>query len=61
MNGKKGIAEEEIAMFNEFEDLNYYLFVETNIGYGVTGNYYRYGIYGNTVEYLICKKKGTSS
>ena len=29
------------------DDMEYALFVETNIGYGVTLNYYRYGIYGN--------------
>ena len=42
--------EDTKGLFDGFEKMEYALFLETNIGYGVTGNYYRYGIYGDFVR-----------
>ncbi len=48
-----------------FKNMDYALFLETNVGYGVTLNYYRYGIYGYFTDtaaegeklyFRLCKK-----
>ena len=41
---QNGIGETK-GLFDDFEEMDYALFLETNVGYGVTGNYYKYGIY----------------
>lgn len=42
---KENVKDSEL--FKDFEEMEYALFLETNVGYGVTSNYYRYGIYGD--------------
>ncbi len=42
-----GEDEAEEKLFSDFQEMDYYIFIETNVGYGVSGDYYRYGIYGN--------------
>lgn len=37
----------ESGLFNDFDEMEYALFLETNVGYGVTLNYYKYGIFGD--------------
>lgn len=41
---------EESKLFDGFEEMEYALFLETNVGYGVTGNYYKYGIFDESVK-----------
>ena len=43
-------VEEAVVSFDDFEEMDYALFLESNIGYGLTLNYYRYGIYGDFVN-----------
>ena len=61
---QNGIGETK-GLFDGFEEMEYALFLETNVGYGVTGNYYRYGIYGDFIRnakdgeniyYNLCEK-----
>ncbi len=37
----------ESKLFDDFDEMEYALFLETNVGYGVTLNYYKYGIFGD--------------
>lgn len=37
----------EESLFDNFDEMDYALFLETEVGYGVTGTYFRYGIYGD--------------
>ena len=39
---------EEEVLFGSFEEMDYYLFLETVVGYGVSLDYTRYGIFGNS-------------
>lgn len=39
-------SDEDMALFDNFKEMDYVLFLETNVGYGVTLDYYKYGIYG---------------
>lgn len=36
--------------FEDFGEMDYALFLETDVGYGVTGDYLKYGIYGDFVK-----------
>lgn len=56
---------EKINWPESFKNMDYVLFLETNVGYGVTLNYYRYGIYGDFIDtaeegekiyFRLCKK-----
>lgn len=44
--------EETKVSFDGFGEMDYALFLESNVGYGVTLNYYKYGIYGDFVNTL---------
>ena len=39
-----------VPLAGGFEDMDYALFLETDVGYGVTGDYFKYGIYGDFTE-----------
>lgn len=39
-----------VLLVGGFEDMDYALFLETDVGYGVTGDYFKYGIYGDFTE-----------
>lgn len=41
---------EEAPLFDKFADMDYCLFLETVLDYGVSYDYYRYGIYGDFVR-----------
>lgn len=41
------MADDKKELFDGFAEMDYALLLETNTGYGMTLNYYRYGIYGN--------------
>lgn len=41
---------ENAPLFDGFAEMDYCLFLETNLDYGVTLDYYRYGIYGDFVR-----------
>ncbi|MCM1091205.1 MAG: hypothetical protein NC413_10195 [Muribaculum sp.] len=41
---------DSVLIFEGFEDMDYALFLETNVGYGVTLDYFKYGIYGDFVN-----------
>lgn len=43
----RGDEAAEENLFNDFQEMDYYMFLETDVGYGVSGDYCRYGIYGN--------------
>ena len=43
-------VEEALVSFEDFGEMDYALFLETDVGYGVTLDYYRYGIYGDFVN-----------
>ena len=43
-------VEEALVSFEDFGEMDYALFLESNVGYGLTLNYYRYGIYGDFVN-----------
>ena len=40
----------ETVSFNEFLPMDYALFLETNVTYAISTEYYRYGIYGDFIE-----------
>ena len=40
----------ERALFDGFAEMDYCLFLETNLDYGVSLNYDRYGIYGDFIQ-----------
>ncbi|MDE7284392.1 MAG: hypothetical protein K2N85_12560, partial [Lachnospiraceae bacterium] len=44
------MEESQPPLFDGFAEMDYCLFLETNLDYGVTLDYYRYGIYGNFVQ-----------
>ena len=41
---------ENVPLFDGFAEMNYCLFLETHLDYGVSLDYYRYGIYGDFVR-----------
>ncbi|MCM1253542.1 MAG: hypothetical protein NC321_12025 [Clostridium sp.] len=41
---------EDVPLFDGFEEMDYCLFLETNVEHGAAGHYYRYGIYGDFVR-----------
>ncbi|MCM1049473.1 MAG: hypothetical protein NC433_13730 [Clostridiales bacterium] len=43
-------ASAKAPIFDGFSKMDYCLFLETDVGYGVTSDYYRYGIYGDFVK-----------
>ncbi|MDE7254234.1 MAG: hypothetical protein K2O32_15015 [Acetatifactor sp.] len=42
--------EDQSISFEDFGEMDYALFLETNVGYGVTADYFKYGIYGDFVN-----------
>ena len=54
VGGDKVMTEESVeeaqVSFEGFGEMDYALFLETDVGYGVTLDYYRYGIYGDFVN-----------
>lgn len=48
MSVQSGIGKS--GLFNDFDEMEYALFLETNVGYGVTLNYYKYGIFGDFIN-----------
>ncbi|MCM1261775.1 MAG: hypothetical protein NC313_03565 [Butyrivibrio sp.] len=44
------IEENSIPLFDGFAKMDYCMFLETHLDYGVTLDYYRYGIYGDFVS-----------
>lgn len=40
-------VDENITLFDDFSEMDYVLFLETNTGWGLTLDYYKYGIYGD--------------
>lgn len=44
------ITGQETELFDGFAEMDYCLFLETDVGYGVTMDYYRYVIYGDFVK-----------
>lgn len=50
---KKYLVEEQVKddkLFEDLKEMDYALFLETDVGYGVTLDYYRYGIYGDFMD-----------
>ncbi len=43
-------TEDPLISFEGFGDMDYALFLETNVGYGVSLDYFKYGIYGDFVD-----------
>ena len=43
-------VENQSISFEDFGEMDYALFLETNVGYGVTLDYFKYGIYGDFVN-----------
>lgn len=41
---------EELTSLTEFEEMDYCLFLETNVGYEISLNYFEYGIYGDFIK-----------
>lgn len=37
--------DENMTLFDNFKEMDYVLFLETNVAYGLTGDYYKYGVY----------------
>ncbi len=43
-------GKEELTLFSGFGEMNYCLFLETNIGYEISSNYFKYGVYGDSIK-----------
>ena len=41
---------EESTLFTDFEEMDYCLFLETNVGYEISLNYFEYGVYGDFIR-----------
>ncbi len=46
-SGGEEMAGSQLEQFENLEETEYALFLETNVGYGVTLDYYKYGIFGD--------------
>jgi len=64
-SGGEEMAGSQLEQFENFEEAEYALFLETNVGYGVTLHYYKYGIYdvfseneqeGEDIYFKLCEK-----
>ena len=46
----ENLVEDDKALFDGFEELDYYVFLENHVGMGVSLDFYSYGIYGNITK-----------
>ena len=45
--------DENLMGFDDFSEMDYVLFLETNVAYGTTLDYYKYGIYGDLTNAAV--------